>query len=204
MEPNFDQATKDELRLDLENMDLKSSSSSSSEDETNPEEAEEEDDDTIIDFPVVKGHGVDWIHANKDGASLIGQHRRKMTEEQSGRASKASSVVPKDYKAGSVPKYLKNRKQQWKEEADRKEREKPDPDCPVGHVRLSDEERVKTLKGLNDRYEELLREVNSFPVRSDTLRTRERKRALEVELNQLDEAIRTYSRPRVFVRCTPE
>ena len=39
------------------------------------------------------------------------------------------------HKAGSVPKYLKNRQQQWKDEAQAVLDSAPDPDCPPGHVR---------------------------------------------------------------------
>ncbi len=39
----------------------------------------------------------------------------------------------------------------------------------------------------------------SIPVGSDTLRVRRRRREVEERLSQLDEAMRTYSRPVVYV-----
>ncbi len=40
---------------------------------------------------------------------------------------------------------------------------------------------------------------SSLPVGSDTLRVRRRRREVEEALARLDEAIRTYSRPVVYV-----
>ena len=182
--PIIDEATREELKLDLERL----------------EESGGEEEKVSRNLPVVKGISVDYVHANKDSASVVGKKNRSRYMETSGRNSSAASSVPVKHRAGNVPKYLRKRKEEWREEEERKEREKPDPDCPPGHDLLPEEDRVATLAGLNDRFAELLQESNMFPVRSDTLRVRKRRKEIEAELNQLEEAIRTYSRPKVYVK----
>lgn len=40
----------------------------------------------------------------------------------------------------------------------------------------------------------------SLPIRSDTLRLRTKKEALEAKLAEVEEAIKIFSRPKVFVK----
>ena len=40
------------------------------------------------------------------------------------------------------------RKEDWKKKAEEEERKKPDPDCPPGHRKLSEEDRRKVLAKL--------------------------------------------------------
>ena len=53
---------------------------------------------------------------------------------------------------------------------------------------------------MKDRYQQLLQQVNSFPVRADTLRVRQAKADIEKEMANLEENIRIYERPKVFVK----
>ncbi len=47
---------------------------------------------------------------------------------------------------------------------------------------------------------ELTRKMASLPIRSDTLRLRKTKEELEGKMAEVEEAIRIFSRPKVFVR----
>nr|CAD7443645.1 unnamed protein product [Timema bartmani] len=49
-------------------------------------------------------------------------------------------------------------------------------------------------------YAEMVKELNMMPVRSDTLRARQRKIELESQLNKLEDGIKVFSRPRVFIK----
>ncbi|KAG7294917.1 hypothetical protein JYU34_022698 [Plutella xylostella] len=49
-------------------------------------------------------------------------------------------------------------------------------------------------------FAELVSELNKLPVRTDSLRTRTRKMELERQLAKLEDGIKVFSRPRVFVR----
>jgi hypothetical protein len=49
-------------------------------------------------------------------------------------------------------------------------------------------------------YTDLVQELNMIPVRMDTLRIRNRKMELEKQLNTIEEGIKVFSRPKVFVK----
>ena len=106
----------------------------------------------------------------------------------------------KKYKTGNVPKYLQDRKAEWKAEADRIEREKPDPDCPPGHRKLSEGDRREALGRMKERFNSLVTQANNFPVRADTFRLKQAKAEIEKELGDLEEQIRIYERTKVFVK----
>ena len=70
----------------------------------------------------------------------------------------------------------------------------------MGHRKLPDGDRREILGQMNERYKHLLQQANSFPVRADTLRVRQMKADIEKEMANLEENIRTYERPKVFVK----
>lgn len=49
-------------------------------------------------------------------------------------------------------------------------------------------------------YADRIQELNSMPVRNDTLKMRKRKMELEEELKKIDEGIKVFQRPKVFVK----
>nr|CAD7194969.1 unnamed protein product [Timema douglasi] len=107
---------------------------------------------------------------------------------------------PSSYQRGVVPKYLRDRQEQWQKALEAKLANIPDPLCPEGHVPLLDQERKATLNLLRNSYTEMVKELNMMPVRSDTLRARQRKIELESQLNKLEDGIKVFSRPRVFIK----
>ena len=46
----------------------------------------------------------------------------------------------------------------------------------------------------------MLSELNSMPIRNDTFRVRTTKNEMEKKLTELDEAIKIFSKPKVFVK----
>ncbi|KAL3272356.1 hypothetical protein HHI36_013835 [Cryptolaemus montrouzieri] len=100
---------------------------------------------------------------------------------------------PPNYQKGVVPKYLKDRKG-YEKLAD------IEPDCPPGHILLPEEERKETLRVLRQSYADRVQELNSLPVRSDTLKMKKRKMDIEEELKKIDEGIKVFQRPKVFVK----
>jgi hypothetical protein len=88
---------------------------------------------------------------------------------------------------------------EWKDEEERREREKPDPDCPPNHVRLSDEARLDALSEMKDQFTLLLQELSRFSVRADSVRIRQRKRDIEDEMTKIEAKMKIYERPKVFV-----
>jgi len=155
---------------------------------------------------VVRGSDIDYIRANIHCASSIGHIRRKEVEaakikEEERKKSKSETMKPgKKYKSGSVPRYLTDRKAEWQAEAERVEREKPDPDCPPGHRKLSEGDRREALGGMKVKYQSLVSQFNNFPVRADTYRMKQLKTEIEKEMSALEEKIRVYERSKVFVK----
>ncbi|XP_067928363.1 enkurin domain-containing protein 1-like [Watersipora subatra] len=101
---------------------------------------------------------------------------------------------------GSVPKYLEKRKEEWKNEEVERIRNTPDPDMPPGHKLMPSEERCETLNLLHQSHKELSSKLSSLPIRSDTMRVRTAKEQLESKLCEVEEAIKVFSRPKVFVK----
>ncbi|KAK5641028.1 hypothetical protein RI129_009575 [Pyrocoelia pectoralis] len=99
-----------------------------------------------------------------------------------------------NHQKGVLPKYLRDRKEELNKQCE------SETDCPEGHVLLPEEERKETLRVLRQSYADRIQELNSMPVRSDTLRMRKRKMELEEELKKIDEGIKVFQRPKVFVK----
>lgn len=101
---------------------------------------------------------------------------------------------------GKIPEYLIKRKI----EAAKKELEEaanaPDPDCPPGMVRMPEEERLETLAILEENRSDVIQQLNTMPLRCDTFGLRRKKHALEAKLEETEEAIKVFSRDKVFVR----
>ena len=49
-------------------------------------------------------------------------------------------------------------------------------------------------------HEELTRQLRALPIRTDTVRVQNRKTELEQTLLEMEEAIKIFSRPRVYVK----
>jgi len=164
------------------------------------------DDETIATF---KGSDIDYVRANIHCATAFGKARKKECDAAAEALKeklkkKSESMKPGDkYKQGSVPKYLKSRQASWKAEAERIEREKPDPDCPPGHRKLSEGDRREALGQMRERVKHLIDKNNSFPITKDNIRLRQMRADIEKEMTSLEESIRIYERTKVFVPINP-
>jgi len=138
-----------------------------------------------------------FVSENKMAASEI-------TRKISARARLDPVSVKPSHKSGSVPKYLKARQQQWKNDAQAVIDNTPDPDCPPGHIRLNEEDRITQLGEMNSTHKDLLMDLNKLPVSSDTRRVTEKRAQIEDLLLKLEAGIRVYSRPKVFVKPSEE
>ncbi|KAM8712116.1 hypothetical protein ACLKA7_012612 [Drosophila subpalustris] len=122
--------------------------------------------------------------------------------------SMASNVTTKskrrEHKLGSrddlrLPRYLEKEK---REKAEGKGRtEARDPDCPRGHVLLSEPDRLTALAAAKKRFDVLINELNHMPMTAETLRIRLRKAEIEKELRTAEDEIRIYSKAKVYVKA---
>ncbi|XP_043495461.1 uncharacterized protein LOC122519809 isoform X2 [Polistes fuscatus] len=110
-----------------------------------------------------------------------------------------NGVVPTNYRKGIVPKYIKDRKEALQKEEEAKAAAFY-PECPEGHVPLPDHERQETLRMLKKNYQDYVNELNMMPIKTDTLRAQRRKMEIEKQLNKLEEGIKVFSRPKVYVK----
>lgn len=136
----------------------------------------------------VKGE-VDFIKLNKERTSAAS----RMTTHSN------NAAPPSNYRKGVVPKYIRDRKEAQEKEQKAKA-EAFDPDCPDGHVPLPDNERKETLRMLKKNYQDYVNELNKLPIKTDTLRAQRKKIEIEKQLNKLEEGIKVFSRPKVYVK----
>ncbi|XP_042871359.1 uncharacterized protein LOC122260544 isoform X2 [Penaeus japonicus] len=104
---------------------------------------------------------------------------------------------PSSYKRGKLPKYLLARKEEEKRLAEIAR--SVDPECPPGHAPLPDHERRNTLHLLRKSQADVMRELSSLPVAQDTLRVKKRRQDLEDKLMQIEDGLRIFSQPKVYV-----
>ncbi|KAL6260675.1 hypothetical protein P5V15_008195 [Pogonomyrmex californicus] len=131
---------------------------------------------------------INFVKLNKERTSVA---NKLMTQLNNG-------VPPPNYRKGVVPKYLRDRKEAQEKEQKAKA-EALHSDCPEGHVPLPDHERKETLRLLKKNYQDYVNELNMMPIKTDTLRAQRRKVEIEKQLNKLEEGIKVFSRPKVFV-----
>lgn len=104
---------------------------------------------------------------------------------------------------GRIPRYLLERKEQWAQEEEERRRDAPDPDCPPGMVLLDEDERLRTLQVLATSLEEARLRMNRLPLRVETLSQVRRKNELEAKLREIEDAIKVFDRPKVYVAKVP-
>lgn len=114
---------------------------------------------------------------------------------------KKRSEEEKKYKRGHVPNYLRKRQEQWRIDEEERIRNIPDPSIPPGHTLMPRDERLQTLELLKKKHKDMTTELNSLPVSCDTLRIKTRKTELEKKLRDIENAIKIFSRPKVFVKA---
>lgn len=133
---------------------------------------------------------IDFVKLNKERTSVASRMAAQLNN---------NNAPPTNYRKGVVPKYIRERKEAHEKEQKAKA-EASDPDCPEGHVPLPDNERKETLRMLKKNYQEYVNELNMMPIKTDTLRAQRRKMEIEKQLNKLEEGIKVFSRPKVYVK----
>uniref|UniRef100_A0A3B5L4E4 Enkurin domain containing 1 n=1 Tax=Xiphophorus couchianus TaxID=32473 RepID=A0A3B5L4E4_9TELE len=144
-------------------------------------------------FPHVQGHTIDFVKYNARAA------RKTTLRRSQSLTNLRDKPVPSAVK-GQVPQYLEERKKQWQKEEEERKRNAPDPRVPAGHMTLPDSDRQQTLKSLKDTHCSLVSELLSLPLRSDGLSVRTRRAQLDCRLSEIEEAIKIFSRDRVYVK----
>ncbi|KAK9303776.1 hypothetical protein QLX08_004651 [Tetragonisca angustula] len=144
---------------------------------------------------------VNFIKLNKEHSFATNKTTTQVNNNISNNTNNNSNNnnLPTNYRMGVVPKYIKNRKE-IQEKIQKAKQEELDPNCPNGHVPLPDNERKETLQMLKKSYQDYVNELNMMPIKVDTLRAQRRKIEIEKQLNKLEEGIKVFSRPKVYVK----
>lgn len=143
-----------------------------------------------------------FLAANIVGA---GRHhvRRPPSREKVEQSQARREREMAQYHRGKVPQYLRQRQEEWRQEEEQRKAAEPDPSVPPGHTLMPAEERRKTLQLLSEHQESLTKELQSLPLRTDTLRLQRRRADLEARLAEVEDALRIFSRPKVFIKMEP-
>ncbi|NXY49954.1 ENKD1 protein, partial [Ceuthmochares aereus] len=150
----------------------------------------------------VEGKSIDFIKHNARNAKRVPLRRSQSLQaltdllEQKHREQEEYNTKQK----GHVPQYLLERKELWRRQKEEELRNLPDPDMPPGHTMMPEDQRLETLSNLKQSQEQLIKDLVMLPVRADTLSMQKRRIELERKLSQMEEAIKIFSRPKVFIK----
>ncbi|XP_074439550.1 enkurin domain-containing protein 1 isoform X3 [Larus michahellis] len=150
----------------------------------------------------VDGKSIDFIKHNACNAKRASL-RRSQSLQALAELLEQKHQEQEEYNAkqkGHVPQYLLERKEQWRRQMEERLQNLPDPDTPPGHTMMPEGQRLETLGNLKQSQEHLLKDLVMLPVRADTLSMQKRRVELERKLSQIEEAIKIFSRPKVFIK----
>uniref|UniRef100_H9G4Z0 Enkurin domain-containing protein n=1 Tax=Anolis carolinensis TaxID=28377 RepID=H9G4Z0_ANOCA len=176
-----------------------------------PNQTQSKETVDIAAAPEAQGHNskaqggikeVDFVSHNAQNAKRA-QLRRSRSLQSLTEALEQRRKEQEEYDAkqkGHVPRYLIERKEHWRKEAEEYQRNMPDPAMPPGHAMMPESQRLETLGNLKQSQEQLLKDLLLLPVRVDTLSVQNRRVALEKKLSQIEEALKIFSRPKVFIK----
>ena len=113
-------------------------------------------------------------------------------------SSRTKSPLHKEY--GKVPKYLQEMKMKAEILKDIQKKKKEEEKYPKGTRLLSEEERLFTLKKLEESKKELENLIEKLPIILNSLSSKNRQQKLYKELDEVEQAIITFSKKQVFVK----
>jgi hypothetical protein len=109
--------------------------------------------------------------------------------------------LPKAADYGRLPGYLRDRKEAWAAEAEAKRQaELEAAGCPRGHRLMPEAERLETLALMRAACDEAQDALQRMPLRVEIPSAVRKKQELEAKVNKLEEALKVFQRPRVFVK----
>ncbi|XP_043537513.1 enkurin domain-containing protein 1 isoform X1 [Chiloscyllium plagiosum] len=150
----------------------------------------------------VKGVNIDFVRHNAQNARRMPVRRSKslqsLAEVLDRKEKEQQEYISKN--KGQLPQYLIDRRNQWRKEEEERKKNIPDPSMPPGHTRMPENERLETLHSLQQTQQQLTKQLLMFPVRVDTIGMRNRRTDLEKKLAEIEEAIKIFSRPKVFIK----
>ncbi|CAF3583025.1 unnamed protein product, partial [Adineta steineri] len=145
----------------------------------------------------------DYVRINSQWAKSIPKVRKTMSNDV---IEKVQEKKDRDLKAyhenqkGRVPDYIEKIKERRAQNIYEERANAPDPECPFGHVKIDNDRRLATLRQLELNRADLEKKLSHLPIRNDSLTLRRAKEETEKKIIELDEAIKIFSKPKVFVK----
>jgi len=101
---------------------------------------------------------------------------------------------------GRVPQYLQHRLDEKRnEEEERRRLAEERQGCPEGMVKMADNERLESLRILQENKAKLEKEMCNLPLVIDTPTLRRRKEDMETKAREIEDAIKVFSKSVVFM-----
>ena len=101
---------------------------------------------------------------------------------------------------GKIPKYIENMKLENEKKSEMEKLRKETAKYPKGTRLLSEEERLFTLEKLKQSRDDINKVIEKLPITSDTQAFRNKKDELFKKLDEIENAIETFSKKKVFVK----
>ena len=101
---------------------------------------------------------------------------------------------------GKIPKYIENMKLENEKKSEMEKLRKETTKYPKGTRLLSEEERLFTLEKLKQSRDDINKVIEKLPITSDTQAFRNKKDELFKKLDEIENAIETFSKKKVFVK----
>ena len=137
-----------------------------------------------------------YIEENKQ--KIIKGEVQKKTGLNNGFDKSRQNPYHKDY--GKTPQYLKNMKLEAEKQKELDKLKKEQDKYPKGTRLLSEEERLLTLNKLLESKKDIENLVAKLPITMNSQTVRNKQEELYKKLDELDKAINTFSRKKVFVK----
>lgn len=167
------------------------------------EENQQEEDEDVLNF---SSHAHVPLHSFPDKSSEASSKNfvrdnalaaARTAAKRQIRQAPAQFVQKKEY--GKVPDYLKERKSRAREAQERILREEEEGRVPPGMVLMPEDERVETLALLRVKQGEVEAQLRHLPLKIETMGQRQRLADLEKALEDINNAISTFSKERVLI-----
>jgi len=133
----------------------------------------------------------DYIKQNAKAAIAQANNKPQITTEPTPKALNPSY--------GKVPQYIEEYKNQREILMEKKRQDDEQAKCPPGMKLMHEQERVETLQILQRGKDEVWQAINKLPIASNTMTVQKRRAEYEAKLQELENAIRTFSKPKVYV-----
>jgi len=111
---------------------------------------------------------------------------------------KKENPYHKEY--GKIPKYIENMKLENEKKLESEKLRKETAKYPKGTRLLSEEERLFTLEKLKQSRDDINKVIERLPITPDTQAFKNKKEELFKKLDEIENAIETFSKKKVFVK----